>query len=61
MPRAGLTAGDVVLAGAELADEAGYPHVTLGMVATRLGVRAPSQYKHIASLATCSTGWPPWP
>jgi AcrR family transcriptional regulator len=51
MPRTGLTAGDVVRAGAELADEAGYPHLTLGMVATRLGVRPPSLYKHVASLA----------
>jgi AcrR family transcriptional regulator len=51
MPRTGLTAGDVVRAGAELADEAGYGRVTLGMVAERLGVRPPSLYKHVASLA----------
>jgi AcrR family transcriptional regulator len=51
MPRTGLTAGDVVLAGAEIADEVGFGRLTLGMVAQRLGVRAPSLYKHVDGLA----------
>ncbi len=51
MPRTGLTAAEVVRAGAELADEAGFARLTLGMVAERLGVRPPSLYKHVASLA----------
>jgi AcrR family transcriptional regulator len=51
MPRSGLTAADVVIAGAEIADEAGYPNLTLGMVAQRLGVRPPSLYKHVDGLA----------
>jgi AcrR family transcriptional regulator len=49
--RAGLTADDVVSAAAELADEAGYAGLTMGVVASRLGVRPPSLYKHVASLA----------
>jgi AcrR family transcriptional regulator len=51
VPRTGLTAAEVVRAGAELADEAGFAGLTLGMVAERLGIRPPSLYKHVASLA----------
>ena len=51
MPRAGLTGEDVVSAAADLADEAGYAALTMGVVASRLGVRPPSLYKHVASLA----------
>jgi len=51
MPRTGLSAGEVVRAGAELADEAGFASLTLGMVAERLGIRPPSLYKHVTSLA----------
>jgi AcrR family transcriptional regulator len=51
MPRTGLSADEVVRAGAELADEAGFAGLTLGMVAERLGIRPPSLYKHVASLA----------
>ena len=51
MPRAGLTRDDVVAAAAGLADEIGYHDVTMGVLAERLGVRAPSLYKHVNSLA----------
>ena len=51
MPRAGLTRDDVVAAAAALSDEIGYPELTMGLVAERLGVRTPSLYKHVASLA----------
>ncbi len=51
MPRAGLTRDDVVAAAAGLADEIGYHDVTMGVLAERLGVRAPSLYKHVDSLA----------
>jgi AcrR family transcriptional regulator len=51
MPRVGLAAGDVVAAAASLADETGFDHVTMGLVAERLGVRPPSLYKHVADLA----------
>jgi AcrR family transcriptional regulator len=51
MPRSGLSSAAVVIAAAELADEAGYPNLTLGMVADRLGIRTPSLYKHVDSLA----------
>ena len=51
MPRAGLTSDDVVTAAAGLADEIGYQQLTLGLLAQRLGVRAPSLYKHVDSLA----------
>jgi len=51
MPRAGLTAADVVQAAADIADERGYQQLTIGLVAARLGIRAPSVYKHINGLA----------
>ncbi|MEV8374710.1 TetR-like C-terminal domain-containing protein [Kribbella sp. NPDC056861] len=47
MPRAGLDPAVVVAAAAELADEAGLGNVTMGSLAERLGVRAPSLYKHV--------------
>lgn len=51
MPRAGLSTGEVVAAGAQLADEIGLPALTLAALADRLGVKAPSLYKHVDSLA----------
>jgi len=51
MPRAGLTAADVVQAAADIADERGYQQLTIGLVAARLGIRAPSVYKHVSGLA----------
>lgn len=51
MPRAGLSSRDVVAAAAELADEAGYKELTMGLVAQRLGIRTPSLYKHVDDLA----------
>lgn len=51
MPRAGLTAADVVQAAADIADERGYQQLTIGLVAERLGIRAPSVYKHVSGLA----------
>ncbi|AXX31829.1 Transcriptional regulator, TetR family [Actinosynnema pretiosum subsp. pretiosum] len=38
-------------AGAALADEVGFDHLAMGPLAERLGVRAPSLYKHVESLA----------
>jgi AcrR family transcriptional regulator len=51
VPRAGLTTQDVVAAAAALSDEAGYQELTMGEVASRLGVRTPSLYKHVADAA----------
>jgi AcrR family transcriptional regulator len=51
VPRAGLTSDDIVTAAAELSDEIGYHELTMGTLARRLGVRAPSLYKHVESLA----------
>ncbi len=51
MPRAGLTRDDVVVAAAALVDEIGYHDLTMGVLAERLGVRAPSLYKHVEDLA----------
>jgi AcrR family transcriptional regulator len=51
VPRAGLTRDDVVAAAAELSDEIGFHEVTMGLLAQRLGVRAPSLYKHVDGLA----------
>ncbi len=50
MPRAGLSADAVVAAAAELADERGLQNVTLALLASRLGVRAPSLYAHVRGL-----------
>lgn len=47
MPRAGLVPAAVVEAGAALADEVGLAHLTMGLLAERLGVRTPSLYKHV--------------
>jgi AcrR family transcriptional regulator len=51
VPRVGLTADEVVASAAELADEIGFQGVTMGLLADRLGVRAPSLYKHVGGLA----------
>ncbi|MGO9819904.1 MAG: TetR-like C-terminal domain-containing protein [Solirubrobacteraceae bacterium] len=51
MPRAGLDSEAVVEAAAELADASGFEAVTLAALADRLGIRAPSLYAHVASLA----------
>jgi AcrR family transcriptional regulator len=51
MPRAGLDAQTVTLAGAALADEIGLARLSMGVVAERLGVKTPSLYKHVDSLA----------
>jgi AcrR family transcriptional regulator len=51
VPRAGLTRDDVVTAAAGLVDEIGYHQLTMGLLAQRLRVRAPSLYKHVDSLA----------
>ncbi len=51
MPRAGLSGDEVVAAAAVLADEVGFAGLTMGLLAERLGVRTPSLYKHVESLA----------
>lgn len=56
MPRAGLTTADVVSAGAHLADDVGFHNLGMGQLAERLGVRTPSLYKHIDSLADLQHG-----
>ena len=49
-PRAGLSRETVVEAAASLADEEGLEGVTLAELASRLGVRTPSLYNHVAGL-----------
>jgi AcrR family transcriptional regulator len=51
VPRAGLNGDEVTAAAAALADEIGIHGVTMGLLAERLGVRPPSLYKHVDSLA----------
>jgi len=48
VPRAGLDPTAVVAAGAALADEVGFPALSMGQLAERVGVRTPSLYKHVA-------------
>ena len=50
MPRAGLTHQSVVREGAQVADDLGWDHLTLAVVAQRLGVSMPGLYKHIGSV-----------
>lgn len=50
MPRAGLTPETVVTEASLLCDEQGYGALSLSMVAKRLGVAAPSLYKHVPGL-----------
>jgi AcrR family transcriptional regulator len=49
VPRVGLDAVGVVAAGAALADEVGFPALTMGLLAEKVGVRTPSLYKHVAN------------
>lgn len=51
MARAGLDPQTVTAAGAALADEIGLAHLSMSVVAERLGVKTPSLYKHVAGLA----------
>lgn len=51
MPRVGLTRDRVVEEAASLADEVGLSRMTLAALADRLGVRQPSLYKHMDSMA----------
>jgi AcrR family transcriptional regulator len=51
MPRAGLTAEDVVSAAADIVDETGYDNLTMSLLAERLGIRSPSLYRHMDGLA----------
>lgn len=52
MPRAGLTQDRVVHEAEQMADEVGLREFTLAALAERLGVRQPSLYKHIDSMAS---------
>jgi AcrR family transcriptional regulator len=51
MPRAGLDAASVTVAGAALADEVGFTGLSMGLLAERLGVKTPSLYKHVTNQA----------
>lgn len=51
MPRAGLVPATVAQAAAEVADEIGLSQLNMSVVAERLGVKAPSLYKHVDGLA----------
>lgn len=47
MPRVGLTSERLVQAGAALADEVGFEHVTASELARRFGVKVASLYSHL--------------
>jgi AcrR family transcriptional regulator len=51
MPRAGLVSATVTAAAADLADEISPAPLNMSIVADRLGVKAPSLYKHVDGLA----------
>ncbi|MFI2645398.1 TetR/AcrR family transcriptional regulator [Streptomyces sp. NPDC018610] len=56
MPRAGLTAERLVRAGAELADEVGFEHVTVSALARRFDVKVASLYSHLKNSEELRTG-----
>ncbi|MEJ0096865.1 MAG: WHG domain-containing protein [Bauldia sp.] len=56
MPRAGLTTASVIDAASEMADAEGIGAVTLVRLAEKLGVRAPSLYKHVDGLDALHRG-----
>lgn len=51
MPRAGLGPASVTAAGADLVDEIGFDQLSMGLLAERLGIKAPSLYKHVDNQA----------
>lgn len=51
MPRVGLTRPQLAERAAEIADVTGWDRLTLADVAASFGVRLPSLYKHVGSLA----------
>ncbi|MEH1164997.1 WHG domain-containing protein [Micromonospora sp. CPCC 205539] len=51
MPKSRLTPATVTEAAAELVDEIGFDHLSMGLLAERLGIRTPSLYKHVSSQA----------
>ncbi|MGH8889296.1 MAG: TetR/AcrR family transcriptional regulator [Acidothermaceae bacterium] len=46
-----MTTDHIVVAAAQLCDEIGFHELTMGVLAERIGVRPPSLYKHLESLA----------
>lgn len=56
MPRAGLTSETVIDAGAGLLDEQGETGLSIAALADRLGVKAPSLYKHIDGMSGLRRG-----
>lgn len=56
MPRAGLTPDRVIEEAARIADEEGWDRLSFASVAARLGVKLPSLYKHVPSLAALKDG-----
>lgn len=56
MPRAGLTPGKVIAEAADVADAGGWDALSLAAVAARFGVKLPSLYKHVASVAALREG-----
>lgn len=55
MARAGLTRDRLARAGAELADEVGFDHVTLAALARGFDVSVPSLYSHVTSTEDLKT------
>ncbi|WBO63042.1 TetR/AcrR family transcriptional regulator [Streptomyces camelliae] len=55
MARAGLTVDRLIAAAADLADEAGFEHVTLSALARRFGVKDASLYSHVRGLEDLRT------
>lgn len=56
MARAGLTPQRLVQAGAELADDVGFEHVTLSALARRFDVKVASLYAHLKNSDELKTG-----
>lgn len=55
MARVGLTTGRLAQAGAELADQVGFDHVTVSAIARRFDVKVASLYSHVKSSGDLKT------
>jgi AcrR family transcriptional regulator len=56
MPRVGLTRDALIAAAADVADEIGFEHLTLAVLAKRFGVRDASLYTHVRGLSDLMEG-----
>lgn len=50
MPRAGVNKEKIFILAEKLSDEKGYENISMALLATELGIKTPSLYKHVKNL-----------